>query len=107
MSSSIIQITIEYVKTALKNSEGGHDWFHIERVWKNAMLIAKKEECDLELVQLAALLHDIADSKFHGGDEEIGPKTAANWLCSQNFPQDRIDRITSIIRAISYKGGAN
>jgi uncharacterized protein len=107
MSSSIIQITIEYVKTTLKNSEGGHDWFHIERVWKNALLIAKEEECDLELVQLAALLHDIADSKFHGGDEEIGPKTAANWLSSQNYPQDRIDRITSIIRAISYKGGAN
>jgi len=107
MSSSIIQIAIEYVKTALKNSEGGHDWFHIERVWKNAMLIAKEEECDMELVQLAAPLHDIADSKFHGGDEEIGPKTAANWLRSQNYPQDRINRITSIIRAISYKGGAN
>ena len=107
MSYSIIQSTIDYVKTALKNSEGGHDWFHIERVWKNALLIAKEEECDLELVQLAALLHDIADSKFHGGDEEIGPKTAANWLGSQNYPQDRISRITSIIRAISFKGGAN
>jgi uncharacterized protein len=107
MSYSIIQSTLDYVKTALKNSEGGHDWFHIERVWKNAMLIAKEEECDMELVQLAALLHDIADSKFHGGNEEIGPETAANWLRSQNYPQDRIDRITSIIRAISYKGGAN
>jgi uncharacterized protein len=107
MSYSIIQSTIDYVKTALKNSESGHDWFHIERVWKNALLIANEEECDLELVQLAALLHDIADSKFHGGDEEIGPKTAANWLRSQNYPQDRIDRIASIIRAISYKGGAN
>ncbi|MGD1981319.1 MAG: HD domain-containing protein [Flavobacteriales bacterium] len=107
MSSSIIQITIEYVKTTLKNSEGGHDWFHIERVWKNAILISKGEDCDMELVQLAALLHDIADSKFHGGDEEIGPKTAANWLRSQNYPQDRIDRIASIIRAISYKGGSN
>jgi len=107
MSSSIIQITIEYVKTTLKNSEGGHDWFHIERVWKNAMLIAKEEDCNMELVQLAALLHDIADSKFHGGDEEIGPKTAANWLRSQNYPKELIDRITSIIRAISYKGSAN
>jgi len=107
MSYSIIQSTIDYVKTALKNSEGGHDWFHIERVWKNALLIAKEEECDLELVQLAALLHDIADSKFHGGDEEIGPKTAANWLRSQNYPQDRINGIASIIRAISFKGGAN
>ncbi len=107
MSSSIIQITMDFVKTALRNSEGGHDWFHIERVWKNAMLISKEEDCDMELVQLAALLHDIADSKFHGGDEEIGPKTATNWLLSQNYPQVRIDRITSIIRAISFKGGVN
>jgi uncharacterized protein len=105
--SDIIQNTIGFVQKTLADAEGGHDWFHIERVWKNAMLIAKKEDCDMELVQLAALLHDIADSKFHGGDEEIGPKTAANWLHSQNYPQDRIDRIASIIRAISYKGGAN
>ena len=105
-SNSILE-TVQYVKKTLSGAEGGHDWFHIERVWKNAKLIAWGEECDLEVVELAALLHDIADSKFHGGDEEIGPKTAANWLCSQNFPQDRIDRITSIIRAIRYKGGAN
>ena len=105
--SDIIQNTIGFVQKTLADAEGGHDWFHIERVWKNAMLIAKEEECDMELVQLAALLHDIADSKFHGGDEEIGPKTAANWLRSHNYPQDRIVRITSIIRAISFKGGAN
>ncbi|MEY2970719.1 MAG: hypothetical protein RLZZ599_1092 [Bacteroidota bacterium] len=107
MSSSIIQITIEYVKTALKNSEGGHDWFHIERVWKNAKLIATEEECDLELVELAALLHDIADSKFHDGDEEIGPKTAQDWLERSSYPPERIARIVQIIRAISYKGGKN
>jgi len=105
--SDMIQNTIGFVQKTLADAEGGHDWFHIERVWKNAMLIAKEEDCDMELVQLAALLHDIADSKFHGGDEKIGPKTAANWLLSQNYPQDRIDRIASIIRAISYKGGAN
>ena len=105
--SDIIQNTIGFVQKTLADAEGGHDWFHIERVWKNAMLIAKEEECDMELVQLAALLHDIADSKFHGGDEEIGPKTAAKWLHSKNYPKDRIDRISSIIRAISYKGGAN
>jgi uncharacterized protein len=105
-SNTLIKI-VQYVKNTLAGAEGGHDWFHIERVWKNAKLIASGEECDLEVVELAALLHDIADSKFHGGDEEIGPKTAANWLRSQNYPQDRIDRIALIIRAISYKGGAN
>jgi len=107
LMSDIITKTISFVQQTLKNAEGGHDWFHIERVWKNAMLIAREENCDMELVQLAALLHDIADSKFHGGDEEIGPRTATNWLRSQNYPLDRIDRITSIIRAISYKGGSN
>ncbi len=105
--SNIILGTVDYVKKMLAGAEGGHDWFHIERVWKNAKLIASGEKCDLEVVELAALLHDIADSKFHGGDEEIGPKTAANWLRSQNYPQDRINRIAAIIRAISYKGGAN
>jgi uncharacterized protein len=105
-SNTLIK-TVQYVKNTLAGAEGGHDWFHIERVWKNAKLIASGEECDLEVVELSALLHDIADSKFHGGDEELGPKTAANWLRSQNYPQDRIDRIASIIRAISYKGGAN
>ena len=105
--SDIIRNTIGFVQKTLADAEGGHDWFHIERVWKNAMLIAREENCDMELVQLAALLHDIADSKFHGGDEEIGPRTATNWLRSQNYPLDRIDRITSIIRAISYKGGSN
>ena len=103
----IINNTADHVRKQLQNAEGGHDWFHIERVWKNAKLIAAKEHCDIEVVQLATLLHDIADSKFHGGDEEIGPKTAASWLRSQNYPQDRINRITSIIRAISFKGGAN
>ena len=105
--SDIITKTISFVQQTLKNAEGGHDWFHIERVWKNAKLISTKEACDLELVELAALLHDIADSKFHGGDEEIGPKTTAEWLRSQNYPQERNDRITSIIRAISFKGGKN
>jgi len=105
--SDIIRNTIGFVQKTLADAEGGHDWFHIERVWKNSMLIAREENCDMELVQFAALLHDIADSKFHGGDEEIGPRTATNWLRSQNYPLDRIDRITSIIRAISYKGGSN
>ena len=72
----IIENTILFVKNKLAQAEGGHDWFHIERVYKNALLIAKEEECDLTVVKLAALLHDIADSKFHNGDESIGPKVA-------------------------------
>lgn len=73
---SIIDKTILFVKEKLQDAEGGHDWFHIERVYKNAILIAQGEVCDVTVVKLGALLHDIADSKFHDGDEEIGPKTA-------------------------------
>lgn len=73
---SVIDKTILFVKQQLENAEGGHDWFHIERVYKNALLIAQEEACDLTVVKLAALLHDIADSKFHNGDETVGPKTA-------------------------------
>jgi HD superfamily phosphodiesterase len=94
---SIIEKTIAFVKQKLQNAEGGHDWFHIERVYKNAILIAKKENCDQTVVQLGALLHDIADSKFHNGDETIGPKIAREFLESENVAQPTIQHITNII----------
>ena len=68
----------------MKDSEGGHDWFHIERVYKNALLISKDEVCNEIVVQLGALLHDIADSKFHNGDETIGPRLAREFLEAEN-----------------------
>ena len=68
-TTDLISKTIFFVKQQLKDSEGGHDWFHIERVYKNALLIANEETCDLTVVKLAALLHDIADSKFNDGDD--------------------------------------
>jgi uncharacterized protein len=83
-NSDLIHHTIVFVKQNLENAEGGHDWFHIERVYKNALLIAKDEVCDLKIVQLGALLHDIADSKFHDGDETIGPKKAREYNSSCN-----------------------
>ncbi|VXB77504.1 Phosphohydrolase [Flavobacterium sp. 9AF] len=102
---TVIDTTILFVKEQLQNAEGGHDWFHIERVYKNALLIAKKEECNLEIVKLGALLHDIADSKFHQGDETIGPKTARDFLVSQNVAADTINAVVAIIENISFKGG--
>jgi uncharacterized protein len=102
---TLIDNTILFVKQQLENAEGGHDWFHIERVYKNALLIAKEEDCDLTVVKLAALLHDIADSKFHGGDETIGPKTARTFLESQNVSEDIILHVIAIIENISFKGG--
>ena len=78
--SLIIAHTITFVKKELENAEGGHDWFHIERVYKNAILISKTEKVDSFIVSLGALLHDIADSKFYNGDEAIGPKKASDFL---------------------------
>lgn len=102
---SLINNTIAFVKQQLKGAEGGHDWFHIERVYKNALLIAKEEECDLTVVQLGALLHDIADSKFHDGDESVGPKTARAFLENQNTSEEIIVHVINIIENISFKGG--
>lgn len=102
---SLIANTIQFVKEQLKNAEGGHDWFHIERVYKNAQLIAKAETCDLEVVQLAALLHDIADSKFHDGDETIGPKVARAYLEANHVLPATVDHVIAIIENISFKGG--
>lgn len=102
---TIIDNTILFVKKQLQNAEGGHDWFHIERVYKNALLIAKEEDCDLTVVKLATLLHDIADSKFHGGDESIGPKIAREFLESQNISEEIIVHVIAIIENISFKGG--
>ena len=104
-TSELINKTIAFVKEKLNDAEGGHDWFHIERVYKNAILIAKDTICDLTVVQLGALLHDIADSKFHNGDETIGPKTARAFLEAQNVSEDTIVHVVNIIENISYKGG--
>ena len=101
----IIENTIQFVKETLENAEGGHDWFHIERVLNNAKLIAKTEDADDFIVQLGALLHDIADSKFHNGDESIGPKIAAEFLESQQVSTEVIDHVVKIIQNISFKGG--
>lgn len=97
--------TAEFVKKMLVNAEGGHDWFHIKRVWKNANMIAEQEQCDNFIVELGALLHDIADSKFHGGDESIGPKIAREYLISNHIEPDKIEHVVNIIKHISFKGG--
>jgi uncharacterized protein len=104
-TTNLIETTIQFVKATLAQAEGGHDWFHIERVYKNAVLIAESEKCDVEIVQLGALLHDIADSKFHDGDESIGPRTARTFLESEKVEPAIIDHVIAIIENISFKGG--
>lgn len=102
---NLIPQTIAFVKEKLHGAEGGHDWFHIERVYKNALLIAEGEDCDLTVVKLGALLHDIADSKFHNGDETVGPKVAREFLQHQNVDEETIIHVINIIDNISFKGG--
>lgn len=103
--NDIINKTKTFVKDALANAEGGHDWFHIQRVYNNALLISKNENVDPYVVSLGALLHDIADSKFHNGDESIGPEVARKFLEDLKVSSEVIEHVINIIENISFKGG--
>lgn len=100
---ALITNTINFVKEQLKEAEGGHDWFHIERVWKNTLLILENENANRLICELAALLHDVADSKFHGGDEELGPAIAEKFLEEQQVDTAIINEVKLIIKNMSYK----
>ncbi|MBT8238079.1 MAG: HD domain-containing protein [Croceitalea sp.] len=101
--ADLIEETIAFVKDKLAEAEGGHDWFHIQRVFNNTLLIAKDEHVDILIVSLAALLHDIADSKFHDGDETIGPKMAREFLTSLKVDQNTVNHVVKIIQNMSFK----
>ena len=100
---STIENTVEFVKEKLKGAEAGHDWYHIERVWKLSRKIAAAEDCNQEVVELSALLHDIADPKFHNGDESIAPKIAREFMESQQVSEEVIEKVLFIIKNISFK----
>ncbi|WP_115460856.1 HD domain-containing protein [Winogradskyella aurantiaca] len=101
--NNLIAETSIFVKSVLRDAEGGHDWFHTERVYKNALLIAQSEPVDQTIVELAALLHDIADSKFHNGDETIGPRMAREFLFSKNVDSVIIEHVVNIVEHMSFK----
>ena len=101
----VIQKTIEYVKNVLSDAEGGHDWWHIYRVWNLSKHIAQTEKANLFIVELGSLLHDIADHKFYDGNEEIGPRKAREFLHTLDVDEDIIGHIENIIANISFKGG--
>lgn len=103
MSENIIQNTTNFVKEKLEGAEAGHDWFHIERVWKLAKKIAKTENCNLVVVELSALLHDIADPKFHNGDETLALKISRDFLETQHVSEEIIAQVLFIIKNISFK----
>lgn len=99
----LIEGTKAFVRKSLEDAEGGHDWFHTLRVYNNAKLISKHEDVNLLIVELAALLHDIADPKFYDGDETIGPKKASEFLLKQNVDSTIIEHVTKIIEHMSFK----
>ncbi len=103
--NQIILKTIDFVKNTLKDAEGGHDWFHIQRVYTTSLTIAKEESVNFLIVSLGALLHDIADAKFHNGDETIGPKIAREFLKTLQLEEEVINHVVKIIENISFKGG--
>ncbi len=101
---AIIRKTAEYVRKQLEGEGSGHDWFHIQRVWAMSKRLARSEDADLFIVELAALLHDIADHKFHGGDDTVGPKVAREWLEGLGVNPEDTDHIAGIIKDLSFKG---
>src|SRR5260221_13221903 len=101
---NIIQDTANFVRRQLDHETSGHDWWHIFRVWRTAQRLAKTEPCNHFILELAALLHDIADWKFHDGDETRGPAVARAWLTECHIGSEPIEQICAIIQQVSYKG---
>jgi len=101
--NSWLRQTVDFVKNEFIDAEGGHDWWHTYRVWNMAITIADEENANQLVVQLAALLHDIADSKFHNGDEEIGPQIASEFLINAHVDTDIIYNVIEIIKNLSFK----
>lgn len=104
MERGIIEKTEEYMKNRLSGDSSGHDWWHTKRVWELGKKIAAEEGAYVHLVEVTCLLHDIADHKLHGGDEEIGPRLAGEWLQSLSVKPSDILHIREIISTMSYKG---
>ncbi len=101
----LINATVTFVKQTLAKAEGGHDWWHIYRVWKLTKNIAASEEVDLLVVELGALLHDIADAKFHNGDESVGPRLATEFMLANGVDENTRNHVVNIISNISFGGG--
>lgn len=103
--TQVIATTIDFVRSEIEAYDSGHDWHHIRRVWELSTKIAKKEECDLMVVELAALLHDVGDHKFHNGNENVGAEKVSNFLGKLAIDEEDAQHIVRIVRHISFKGG--
>ncbi len=103
LETPLVKSAIEFAKDQLQSAEGGHDWFHTQRVLNTALAIGKAENADLQIVAVSAILHDIADSKFHDGDESVGPRRARAFLENQGVSPDFVKHVVHIIENISFK----
>lgn len=97
-----LELAIAFVKESLAQAESGHDWWHIVRVWNNAMHLCEKRECNIFLIGLGVLLHDIADPKFYDGDTEVGPETAEIFLKKIGVSDSTIKQVVDIVRFSSF-----
>lgn len=104
-NKNVIALTEQFVKDTLSGAESGHDWWHILRVWNNSKTLMETEDADELVVELAVLLHDIADSKFNDGNEELGPRKAGEFLRSIEVREDIVQHVQQIIRNMSYRSG--
>jgi uncharacterized protein len=104
ISRELVEQTERYVHSKLQGDNTGHDWWHVDRVRRLALHIGRQENADLLVVELAALLHDIADWKFHDGDDSAGPLAAQRWLESLAADAPLVDRVTRIVGEVSFKG---
>jgi len=100
----LIDKAAEHIRNLLANDASGHDWWHIWRVWRTARWLAEREGADVAVCELAALLHDVADWKFHGGDIEAGPRVAREWLVAAGADRELADRVAGIVAAVTFKG---
>jgi len=104
MNQDILDRTAAFVEQTLSADSSGHDWYHVRRVWQVARQIGRAESADPYVVELAALLHDIADWKFHDGDAAAGPRAARAWLTELAVDAATIDHVCEIIERLSFKG---
>lgn len=103
--NKIIENTIAFIKKQFCEEGSGHDWFHIERVYKNSCYILKEEtSADEFVVKMTALLHDVDDWKF-SVDNKTNTSRIEKFLNKQNVEENDIEKITSIIKTLSFKGG--
>lgn len=103
-NQNLVSEIAEEVRAKLAGEGSGHDWWHVYRVWKMAQRIGQEEGANMQIVELAALLHDIADWKFHGGDDTVGPRVAKEILAQHAAPDKITEAVVQIIKEVSFKG---